>query len=322
MSLATLKVFQQYAYTTAVEMLNHNIQLFNAAARGAITLRSAANQGDFSDTALYQRISGLVRRRNAYGTGAVSEKELTMLLDTSVKVAAGTPPVNITPHWWQWIQKSPDEAGAVLGKQLAEDTMADMLSVAVKVYAAAIGNVAALVHDGTAASLGLAALNTGASKFGDRAQDIGAWIIHSKPMFDIFGANLTNSAMLFTFGTVQIRSDHMGRPFIVTDQPDLVVADGVSSGVDLYRTLGMVSGGVLIEQNNDFLDNVETKNGDENIIRTYQAQWSYNVGIKGFAWDKTNGGASPTNAALATASNWDKYATENKDLAGVLVKSR
>lgn len=322
MSLATLKVFNQYAYTTAQEMLDHNIQLFNAAARGAITLRSAANQGDFSDTALYQRVSGLVRRRNAYGTGAVAEKELTMLLDTSVKVAAGTPPVRIDNHWWQWIQKSPDEAGVVLGKQLAEDTLADMLGVAVRVYAAAMGQVTALVHDGTAATLGLAGLNTGASKFGDRSSDIGTWIIHSKPVFDIYGANLTNSQNLFTFGSVAIKSDHMGRPFIVADLPDLKVTDGVGSGIDLYRTLGIVAGGILVEQNNDFLANEEIKNGDENIIRTWQAQWTYNVGLKGFAWDKSAGGASPTDAALATASNWDRRATADKDLAGVLIKSR
>lgn len=322
MSLSTFQVFSQYAKTSAIEMLSNNIDLFNQAAKGAIILRSAANDGNFSDTALYQRISGLTRRRDAYGTGSVSEKELTMLLDTTVKVAAGTPPVRIDPHWWQWIQKSPDEAGVVLGKQLAEDKMADMLGVAVRAASAALGQVSAVVHDGTADVLGLAGLNTGASKFGDRSQDIGCWIIHSKPVFDIYGANITNSQNLFTFGTVAIKSDHMGRPFIVADLPDLKVTDGVSSGVDLYRTLGLVSGGILIEENNDFIANEQTTNGNENIARTWQAQWSYNVGLKGFRWDKTNGGASPTDAALATATNWDRYATADKDLPGVLIKSR
>lgn len=322
MSLANFKVFSQYAYTTAQELLNHNIQLFNAAARGAITLRSASNQGDYSDTALYGRIVGLVRRRNAYGSGVVAAKELSMLQSTSVKVAAGTPPIQTDPHWWQWIQKSPDEAGVVLGQQLAEETLKDMLAVGVKVYCAAIGQVAAVIHDGTAAVLPLSGLVTGASKFGDRAQNIGSWIIHSKPMFDLYGANLTNSAQLFNYGNVQILNDPMGRPFIVTDQPDLRVADGVGAGVDLYRTLGIVPGGILIEQNPDFTDVTEDKTGDENIQRFYQAQWSYNVGLKGFAWDKANGGSSPTDAALATATNWDRFATENKDLAGVLVKSR
>lgn len=39
--------------------------------------------------------------------------------------------------------------------------------------------------------------------------------------------------------------------------------------------------------------------------------------MKGFAWDVANGGANPTDNALATGSNWDMTATSFKDLAGV-----
>jgi hypothetical protein len=72
--------------------------------------------------------------------------------------------------------------------------------------------------------------------------------------------------------------------------------------------------------NGDFVQNVQTLNGDENIKRTIQSEWSYNLGIKGYAWDKTNGGKSPNDAALATGTNWDRYATSFKDTAGVLLK--
>ena len=78
----------------------------------------------------------------------------------------------------------------------------------------------------------------------------------------------------------------------------------------------------MVEQNNDFTANVDTLNGDENIIRTYQSEWSYNVGVQGFAWDKSNGGPSPTDAAIGSASNWDRYSTSHKDLAGVQLISQ
>jgi hypothetical protein len=45
------------------------------------------------------------------------------------------------------------------------------------------------------------------------------------------------------------------------------------------------------------------------------------MGVKGYAWDKTNGGHAPNAAALATGSNWDQYVTNIKDTAGVMVKS-
>ncbi len=322
MSLTNFEVFSQWAYSTAMERLSYNVALFNAATRNGFALVAGANTGDYTDQAMYSRIVGLVRRRDAYGDGDVAAKALAMLQDTSVKVAAGTPPVEIDPHWWQWIQRSPEEAGVVLGNQLAEDMLADMVGVAVKIYSAVIGNIAALTHDGTAANNTLANLITAAGKFGDRSSEILCWVTHSKPIFDIYGTNLSNSANLFTYGTVKVIADPLGRPFVVTDQPDLKVTDGVSAGVDLYRTLGLVSQAVLVQQNNDYISNEETSNGKENIKRTFQAQWSFNVGLKGFAWDKTAGGKSPTNAALATASNWDQFATETKDLAGVIVKSR
>jgi hypothetical protein len=68
-------------------------------------------------------------------------------------------------------------------------------------------------------------------------------------------------------------------------------------------------------------ERIQTANGDENIQRSIQSEWTYNLGIKGAAWDKTNGGKSPNDAALATAANWDRYATDFKDTAGVLIKA-
>lgn len=319
MALSDLAVFSEYAYSTMTEMQDQQIGLFNAATRGGLVLQSGNHQGDYSDEAMWAKISGLVRRRNAYGSGAVAEKVLEHLTETSVKVAAGTPPVRIDPGMMKWIQRSPEEAGVVVGRQMAEDSIADMLNTAVLVYAAAIGQVANVVYDHSATgAMSLVALNKGAAKFGDRAGAIVAWVMHSKSAFDIYGEALTNANRLFVFGNVRVIEDGFGRPLVVTDSPNLITA----GTPDHYQALGLTPGAVLVSQNGDFTDNVETKNGDENIIRTYQAEWSYNVGVQGFAWDKTNGGKSPTNAALGTATNWDRYATSDKDLAGVLVKAQ
>lgn len=320
MALSDLAVFSEYAYSTMTEMQDQQIGLFNGATRGGLVLQSGNHQGDYSDEAMWAKISGLVRRRNAYGSGAVAEKVLEHLTETSVKVAAGTPPVRIDPGMMKWIQRSPEEAGVVVGKQMAEDSIADMLNAAVMCYAAAVGQVANVVynHSGTG-TMSLIALNKGAAKFGDRAGALVAWVMHSKSAFDIYGEALTNATRLFVFGNVRVIEDGFGRPLVVTDSPNLI---NTTPTPDVYMALGLTPGAVLVSQNGDFTDNVETKNGDENIIRTYQAEWSYNVGIQGFAWDKTNGGKSPANAALGTATNWDRYATSDKDLAGVLVKAQ
>lgn len=318
MALSDLQVFSEYAYSAKTEVQDQAIEKFNGASQGTIILRGGSNQGDYSDEAFWKKISGLVRRRNAYGSGTVTEKVLEHLLDTSVKIAAGTPPVRIDPGMMKWIQRSPEEAGATVGQQLAMDSLADMLNTAALVGRVAISNVAAVTHDisagvGPAGLTSLGSLNTATSKFGDRAQAIQAWLMHSKPLFDIYGQALANSNQLFVFGNVQVRQDGFGRVFVVTDSPNLVVAGTPTE----YHTLGLTAGAIVVEENNDFTDNVDTKNGDENIIRTYQAEWSYNAGIKGWAWDKTTGGPSPNDAAIGAAGNWDRYATSIKDLAGV-----
>lgn len=321
MALSDLAVYSEYAYASMTEVLRQRIDLFNAATGGAITLRSAAHQGDFSDVAFFAKISGLVRRRNSYGSGSVAEKKLAHLVDTMVKVAAGTPPVRLDPGQFKWIQQNPEVAGAALGQQLAVDTMADMLNVGLGASYAALSAQSAVVYDATGNTspedtLSFGNLNNGQAKFGDQASTISAWVMHSKPMFDLYGKNLTNAAQLFTYGNINVIRDPFGKLLVMTDSPNLVITGTPNN----YAVLGLVPGAVIIDQNNDYTANEEAKNGDENIIRTFQAEWSYNVGVRGFAWDKTNGGKSPNDAALLTATNWDKYATSHKDLAGVVVK--
>lgn len=321
MALSDLSVFSEYAYSAATEVLMQQIELFNAASRNTIVLTTKANQGDYSDEAFWKKINGLVRRRNAYGSGAVTSVTLEHLLDTSVKVAAGTPPVQMPPSQFRWIQRSPEEAGAVVGQQLAVDMLADMLNTGIIAGRTALSQVSNVVYDGTGdtiTTMNPKQLNNGSRLFGDQSQAVVAWIMHSTPIHDFYGNAIDNQNRLFEYGTVNVVSDPMGRVFVVSDSPGLVT----SGSPDTYHTMGLVGGAIVVEQNDDFDDNMDTTNGDENIQRSYQAEWSYNTGIKGFAWDKTNGGKSPTDAALATATNWDRYATDDKSLAGVIVDTR
>ena len=327
MALSDLTVFSEYVYSAMTEVQDQQIELFNAATRGAIVLGSAAVEGSYSDTVMWGKLSGLVRRRNAFGSGSVSAINLANLVDTMVKVAAGTPPVEIDPSQFAWIQRAPEEAGTIIGQQLAGDSMADMLNTGITAARVAVSGVAALVEDGTWATATMAGLITAAARFGDRSNALVAWVLHSKVMHDLFVAANTNTNRLFNFGNIAISQDGFGRIFVMTDAPGLRTAEGVQPAdfgpqIDEYHTLGLVPGAITIQRNNDFIENIETTNGDENIGRTWQAEWTFNVGLRGYSWDKTNGGASPSAAALATGTNWDKYATSNKDTLGVLLNTR
>ena len=318
MSLSNMEIFQEEVQTNFTEVLADKVMAFNQASNGSIILVPGDNAGDFAKRAFYKKITGLVRRRDAYGSGAVAAKQLSQDSDVSVKVAAGTPPIEFTLAQFDWLRKDPVEAGVVIGEQLAQDTLADMLYTGLRSGVAAIRNNSDLIHNGSAANASLGALNSAASKFGDRSGDIASWIMHSKPMHDIYGQALTNSERLFEFGNVRVISDGFGRPLVYLDAPELVT----SGTPNTYHTLGLTQGGITIEQNDDFQDNLFTGNGEENIKRSYQAEWSYNVGVKGYKWDAANGGKSPNDTALATSTNWDQNATSVKDTAGVLLDSQ
>lgn len=317
MGLSDLQVYNETAYATATEVLAQQIELFNAASGNTLIMRSSANQGDFTETAFFKKVAGgLVRRRNPYGSGAIAKKKLSHGTMVSVKVAAGTPELELDPAQFRWIQMNPEVAGATFGQQLAVDMLADMLNTSIIALVAAIGQHADATYDATAGKPTFKTFNKAARKFGDRANDLVAWLMHSATMFDITDDALLNAEQLFMYGTVNIRRDAAGRPWIISDSPSLVL-DAVT---DNYFTAGLVAGAVSIEDNGDYDATIVDVTGTENIKRAMQAEWSYNLEMKGYRWDKA-GGAAPNDAALGTAANWDRYATDVKDTAGVLIKS-
>jgi hypothetical protein len=319
MALSDMQVFSDFLYTMVTETVAQQTALFNAASNGAIILRSANNVGNYKDEVFYKAFSTPARRRDPNATGAVAAQDLSQGTMTYVKVAGANGPFAFDPTQFTWIQKNPEEASVAIGEQVAKAIMQDQLNAAVSAANAAITANTNLVYDGTAATLDIGDLNSGAAKFGDRSQSIVAWIMHSKAYHDLTGAAITNSNDLFDFGTINVVSDGFGRPLIVSDIPALFNATPTP---DEYSTLGLVNGGIIVEDNGDFFANTETTNGDENINRTWQAEYTFNIGVKGYQWDKVNGGAAPTDAELATGTNWDVVASDDKDTAGVVVQTQ
>lgn len=330
MALSDLAVFTEYAYEAATQVVAQQVVLFNEAAQGTFILRPANHSGDFSEVAFWKRLSGLTRRRNAYGTGTIPEINFAMLTENMVKIAAGTPVVRLDPGQFAWINQNPAERGAAMGQQLGQDMLRDMFNVALGGLIASHSQVNNLIVDKSTkgdGKLALSHFNAAQSLYGDRWRDLQAWVMHSAPMFGIWDKVFENQERLFQFGDLNIMRDPFGRPFIVSDAPGLVIPGGSDgNGGTLptkYWTLGVKPGAAIVDQNDDFTDNFQTINGDENIKRTYQAEWSYNLGIKGFSWDKQAGGKSPTDAALLTSTNWDRTEGYNdRDLACVLLKTK
>jgi len=315
MSLSQMQVFNSYLMPVLAEIYPQEIQKFNAASNGAIVLQSAGFDGDFFRESFYNALHSAQRRVDRYAAqAAAAATDLTQSQQSMVKVAGGFGPIRYEPSQMSWLNKPTQEGIEVAARMFAEALLADQLNTAVAAGVAAIGNVAALVNDVSAtAKITHSALNTTDALFGDMSQRLVARIMTGLQYHTLIGENLTNAQDLFKSDTVRV-VDILGKAIVVTDVPALRVAGTPNK----QKVLTLTAGGIMVSDSGDLITNIETKNGQTRIETTMQSDYTFGLGIKGFTWDETNGGKSPTDAELATGTNWDKVKTSVKECAGVL----
>ncbi len=156
------------------------------------------------------------------------------------------------------------------------------------------------------------------AKFGDASERITVWLSHSKPIFDLYQNAIANNEALFVYGNIKVMRDPLGKLLIMSDSPSLV--DLTVPEEPVYRMLGLTPGALILEQNDDFAQEVLPILGKENLTYAWQAEWSYNVMVKGYSWDMANGAKAPNNAALLSSANWDKWEPNHKNLPGVILE--
>jgi hypothetical protein len=309
-----MQVFNEYIMPATIETLGQMVLKFNAASNGAIRLTTEGFDGDFMQESFFAAIHSAQRRVDRYAAQAsASATDLTQLKHSSVKVAGGFGPIRYEPSQMTWLQKPTTEGIEVASRNFAEAMMKDQLNTAIAALVAAIRNQAAAVNDvSTADPMTYTVINGAHAKFGDRSADIVANVMTGSVAHKLIAQNLTNTERLFVAQGVNV-IDILGKAVIVTDAPSLLIDDTVDKDV----VLGLVAGAAVVSDGGDVISNIETTNGQTRIETTMQVDYTFGLGLKGYAWDETNGGKSPTDAELATGTNWDKVATDIKHTAGV-----
>lgn len=317
MSLSQMQVFNEYIMPATIETLDQMLVAFNAASRGAIVLSPDGFTGDFLQESFFQTLAAAQRRVDRYAAnGDAPITDLTELKNTSVKVAGGFGPVRYEPSQMTWLERPTAQGIEVASRAFAEILLKDQLNTAIAALVAAITAQAAAVNDVSAtAGISQAGLNNAHAKFGDASQNLVTQVMQGTTYHKLIGQALTNSEQLFQAGNVRV-VDILGKVSVVTDAPALMQA-GAGEDPDLEIILSLVQGAALVHDGRDLISNVSTTNGKERIETTLQVDYTFGLGLKGYTWDQTNGGKSPTDAEIATGSNWDKTATSIKHTAGV-----
>jgi hypothetical protein len=314
------KVYQEYVNGRINELLAQNGDVFNEASAGAIALSTVSHKGDYDYTSLFSNTSGLAARRDTTAVTAQTDTALAQNEHVKVKMNRKIVPVAQTRDAFRKIfgRFSSTEFSDILAEQAANAMQIEMVDTSLLAARAALKQQSASYL--TEASLGSISTNTlvsGLNLMGDRADRIVAWVMHSKPYYDLvksqINANITNVS---NFNVATGSPVTLNRPVVVTDSASLVTQLN-SPDVNNYYTLGLVKGGVEVENSEEQEIVVQDVTGLENLVVRFQGEYAYNLGLKGFKYDVTSGGANPDATATALGTNWDTHFTSVKDRAGV-----
>lgn len=305
-------VFNEYIVPATMETFAEQVRLFNEASNGAIVLDAANFRGDFIQQAFFDSLIGAQRRVDRYTPNTeVAQTEITDHTQTGVKVAGGFGPIVYEPSTMTWLNEPTARGIEIASRNFADALLYDQINTALNATIAAISGNADAVYGTTTAELTYDVINMAHARFGAASGSIIVDVMNGLQYHKFISKNLTNANSLFSAGNVQV-VDILGKKVVVVDAPSLTAVDGTQ------RVLGLTRGAVTVGDSGDIITNVDTVNGKQRIETTFQADYTFTLGIKGYSWDQTTGGKSPLDAELATSANWGLISSSIKTTAGVL----
>jgi hypothetical protein len=316
------KIYDDYFHAGRTEVVMQNAMAFNAASANALRIIQQSRLGHYAYESIYDEIASFDSRRDITSVSSATLLPMTQDEEVSVKLNRKQGPIAQTIDSFKKKGRTVEEASFVLGQQSAKAQLVTYLNSACRGLVASIGGVGSddLVYDATNGTIQYADLVQGLAIAGDQSGQIGAMVMHSKPFHDLFGDGLANYKIENVAGVAIVTGivGTMGRPVVVTDSSALIEVDGSDT---YYYSLLLYPGAATVEESETSTLASEVKTGNENIMLQWQYEYAFNLRLRGFKWDVANGGANPSDSAVATGTNWDKAATDNKSLAGVMVKS-
>ena len=335
-----LNLFLRRFHVLYVEMLGYKINLFNTNTNGALVLKSERVKkmaGAIESNDFFKRPLDLLDRRNPNGMRPLDLVNLDTKLANKIRLAWTTKLLNMSRYQWDWIGQDPSAAATVFAEGMTDSILEAYLLRTFGVLRATVGSNPATFYDAFSSTvenrrrMSYANLELTADKFGDAMSQIKTWIMPTTAKTQLLLGNLKNAEQLFTFGTVGVSRDASGRSIITTDDPNLRQTVSTSGGVEnAWWAFGLVPNAVVIEELDDWDDIAGATTGYENIMRTYQANWSNSLAVKGYKFDESlllqadiegrDPYVSASDGAILTRENWSQVETSHKGTAGVALR--
>jgi len=314
---ADMKVYDDLVNGAYIERVAQNLNALNAASNGAISLQNESLVGYYARDAFIE-LGGDVEERDPTDNDAVTDVAFSQDESISVKIFRSYRRA-FTLTAFRILGKTPQEASIAFGQQLADKAMADKINTGVAAAAAALSQHASVVYDISASeTVSHENVNVALGLLGDASNRVQALVMNGATFHKLIGSTFSTDTIYAGLGVQIVQgpsSMAFGRPIVVTDAPALSIA---STPIDQV-VLGLTSSAIMIKEPGGPTTFSEQVTGRKNLMIRLQAEWDYNLGIKGHKWD-TNAGSAPAAATIATAGSWDLVATSLKDGPGVYLR--
>lgn len=301
-----LIIYDQLAQAAYLERLQDNLNVFNQASNGAIVLKDELIVGDFKKDAFY-KIGGAIEHRDVNSTATVETKKIGMGEQVGVKVPFMYGPYETTEEAFKRRGRSTDEFSIIVGQDYADALVAGYWKYATAALQGAIGTNSDMLVTAKFSEHGKKVLTQGMRKFGDKFGRLSLWVMDSASYFDIVdGAiadKLYQEADTVIYGGLP---GTMGVPVLVTDQAKKDTIYGLQAGA--------VS--IINSQAPEFRS--WQINDKTNLGIGIRAEGVFNLDVLGYSY-KTTAGANPNLETLGATASWEKWATNNKNTAGVIL---
>lgn len=317
-TMADFKIYDEQFYGGQYEFLSQNLNLFNEASAGAFVLESELVKGQFEREAFLKNLAGSTTRRDPTSVAGVADSKLTMDEFVGVKVNGRFGPFNQSLDAWKKVAEDPEEFSLIMGRVYAQAKLMDQVNTAVAAITAALRGQANLLKT-VANTVKHGDIVSGLALFGDNADKIACFVMHSKQYYDLVGQAITDK--IFGVANVTIYAGTVatfGKPTVVIDAPGLITAGAPNT----YNLLALVPGAVMVKESEKDTIISQPVTGVENIGMRIQGEYAMNVSLKGMKWDSVGAGAHPTDALLATSASWIKAVAQDKQLPGVILNTQ
>ena len=306
---------------------------------GAFSLTQQPSSGNVGIRHFFKKIS-TVERRGPGGTGVPSKVSMGQREQKGVKIAAGTPATYLSEEFYTRMRINPEVGRMLWGEQLAVESIVDKLHASVACISGALhaGNLATgygaskTLYDLTpstavaqgsvtvAHEVGVAEVNKALALYGDNSSRIVCWVMHSAVWRSYISKNIANNQLgqpLFEIGNVAVMRDLENRPVIPVDNPSLVIDGG--SNADKYLSIGLVAGGVEIQDHADLKTGIQTEVLQRPTIDDiYRVTWTYTPYILGYSYTGPHtDDIAHADSDLANGTNWGTAGSSIKDSCGI-----